>query len=335
MIPVTDATARWPRTTHTAAVSFLLAATTFFAAAPASPDANDPRSVEPLPVSVLRVQGLHRTVRLYRPEPLGAEPALVIVLHGSGGTGERFRRLTDAAFERLADHHGFVVAYPDALGRQWNDCRKEAPYRAALQGVDDVAFLSAIADHVTTDIGRPLSAVYVVGYSNGGHMVFRLALEAPERFDAFAAIGAHLPVAEERACAERRQAVSMMLVTGTADPVNPWMGGVVRAPGNVLLGRVVSAEATADYFLALAGIDDAPTVQEHADVHADDGTTAVSRQWTSGEGSRVALMVVQGGGHTLPHPTARFPAALVGATCRDLNGAEAIWRFFEARARRP
>lgn len=329
MISANRATARrrqtWP-------ASMLLAAV-ILGAAPAWPKAPDPRFLEPLPVSVLPAQGLHRTLRLFQPDALPAEPALVIALHGSGGTGERFRRLTDGAFDRLAEEHGFVVAYPDALGRQWHDCRNGAPYRAALQGVDDVAFLGAVADHVASEIGRPLSAVYVVGYSNGGHMAFRLAFEAPGRFDAFAAIGAHLPVAEERACAEPRQPVSMMLVSGTADPMNPWTGGPVSGPGNVLLGRVLSAEATADYFLALAGIDEAPTVEAHADVAPQDGATAITRHWTNSDGSRVALMAVDGGGHTLPHPTAPFPAALVGATCRDVNGAEAVWRFFAATSR--
>lgn len=87
--------------------------------------------VAPLPVEHVRVQGIGRVVRFYRPEHLSDPPALVVVLHGGGGDGERFRRLSDRAFERLADEHGFVVAYPDAIGGQWRGCRRRAPYRAA------------------------------------------------------------------------------------------------------------------------------------------------------------------------------------------------------------
>lgn len=65
----------------------------------------------PLAPEYLRVQGLHRVVRLYQPESLAERPALVIALHGSGGDGERFRRFTDGAFDRLADQHGWLVAY--------------------------------------------------------------------------------------------------------------------------------------------------------------------------------------------------------------------------------
>ena len=40
-------------------------------------------------------------------------------------------------------------------------------------------------------------------------------------------------------------------------------------------------------------------------------------------------MVMHGGGHTLPYPTAKFPAEVVGPTSRDLDGAEVIWEFFQ------
>jgi poly(3-hydroxybutyrate) depolymerase len=54
-------------------------------------------TLTPLAPEYLRVQGLHRAVRLYQPESLAEHPALVIALHGSGGDGERFRRFTDGA----------------------------------------------------------------------------------------------------------------------------------------------------------------------------------------------------------------------------------------------
>lgn len=290
-----------------------------------------PDALAPLPVEQIPVQGLTRAVRFYRPAAAAPQAPLVIALHGSGGDGERFRRLTNGAFERLADKHGFVIAYPDALGGHWRDCRARAPYQAALEGVDDVAFLRAVAKRGAGIAGGRPSAVFVVGYSNGGHLVFRLAAEAPDAYDGFAAVGAHLPVEDEFGCAEPRAPVSMFLVSGTEDPINPWGGGDVRLPSGAALGRVHSADATAAFFRQLAGIgDDAPVIHRHMDRDLSDGTTVEARRWTNG-GHEVVSLVVQRGGHVLPLPAGGFPEDMVGRTNRDVDAARLIWEFFERR----
>jgi polyhydroxybutyrate depolymerase len=282
----------------------------------------------PLEPQHLLVQGLHRVVRLYQPESLAEHPALVIALHGSGGDGERFRHLTDGAFDRLADQHGWLVAYPDALGRQWNDCRALAPYHSALAGVDEVTFLRTVVGHAGEVTRRDLADVFVVGYSNGGHLVFRLTLEAPSDFTAFAVIGAHLPVPGERDCVASKRPVSILLVSGTDDPINPWAGGQVRSPAGTSPGQVVSADATAAYFRKLAGIAGEPVVERYPDRDTTDGAWVETRRWAATGGAEVEMMVVHGGGHTLPHPTAPFPTNLVGKISRDINGARTIWSFF-------
>jgi polyhydroxybutyrate depolymerase len=288
-------------------------------------------SLEPLSIESVRVQGLRRTVRFYRPEKLAERPALVLVLHGGGGDGGRFRLLTDGAFERLADEQGFLVAYPDALGGQWNGCRAGAPYHEALAGIDETAFLRAVVRRARDLCGRDLGGVFVVGYSNGGQLGLRLALEVPGDFGAFAVIGAHLPVLEQRDCHASGTPVSIFLVSGTNDPINPWRGGRVVAPGGESLGEVLSAEATAAYFHSLLGGADQPKIEQHADRDPGDGTRVETRRWVA-EGREVVLMIVHGGGHALPHPNARFPAALVGRTSRDVDGARVIWDFFARQA---
>lgn len=290
------------------------------------------RGIEPLRVESVRVQGLRRTVRFYRPRAIADHPMLVLALHGSGGDGERLRRLTDRAFERLADENGFLLAYPDALGGQWHDCRAGAPHGAALAGLDDLSFLRAVVSEAKKLAGGPLEGVFVVGYSNGGHMAFRAALEAPGDFTAFAAIGAHLPVSEECGCFFSGTPVSIFLVSGTEDPINPWEGGEVRPPAGPLLGSVSSARATARYFRGLVGAAAEPVEKRLPDRAPNDGTWIEALRWIGGARHEVLLLVVHGGGHSLPHPTAPFPAELVGRTSRDVNGAELIWDFF---ARQP
>lgn len=319
-------------------VAGLLAASLSLAAAMAGADPQgDPaEGTGPdnlLPVESLPVQGLRRTVRFHQPGDLASAPALVIALHGSGGDGEGFRRQTGKAFDLLAEEHGFLVAYPDALGGQWNDCRARAPYRQALSGIDELEFMRAVVRRAQARIAQPLAAVFVVGYSNGGHLAFRLAFEAPGDFAAFAAIAAHLPVPAEFDCRAPERPVSMFLVSGTEDLVNPWAGGQVRVAANVTFGTVLSAEQTAGYFRALAALPAEPVLSQVPDRDRHDGTRVEIRRWSGAGEQEVVLMVVHGGGHALPHPTASLPENVVGRTSQDINGAGEIWKFFARHAR--
>lgn len=282
----------------------------------------------PLSIDYLQVQGLRRAVRFYQPKHLAAHPALLLALHGSRGDGARFRRFTNGAFERLAEEYGFLLAYPDALGGQWNDCRAKAAYHTALAGVDDLAFLDAVVGRARELAGRELAGVFAVGYSNGGELLFRAAFERPSEFTALAVIGAHLPVPEENDCLPSGESVSIFFVSGTEDPVNPWAGGEVRIPGGGTPGHVVSATASADYFRQLAGAPETAVIKMQPDLDTTDGATVETRRWTAEAGTSVVLMAVHGGGHALPSPTAKFPVQYVGPTSRDLDGARLIWNFF-------
>ncbi|MCU0506319.1 MAG: hypothetical protein MUE82_11240, partial [Chloroflexi bacterium] len=91
----------------------------------------------------LAVGGLARTYRVHVPAALrpDARPALVLVLHGHGGSGAQAERAY--GFDALADREGFVVAYPDGIAGGWNDAEMD---RHA--DVDDVAFLGALLDEL-------------------------------------------------------------------------------------------------------------------------------------------------------------------------------------------
>jgi len=79
--------------------------------------------------------------------------------------------------------------------------------------------------------------VYVFGYSNGGHMAFRLAMEAPDEIAAVAAVAASLPTPDDSSCPLQ-----------AADPINPYQGGIVTLFGFASRGSVMSSMASAQNF---------------------------------------------------------------------------------------
>jgi polyhydroxybutyrate depolymerase len=281
----------------------------------------------------LRAGERERSWAVYVPATLAPRPALVLALHASMGDGEQMRAGTGYRFDELADRDGFTVAYPDGFEEHWNDCRRVAPYRANTLDVDDVGFLRALVARLVLDLGVDPARVFATGLSNGGQMAYRLALEAPDLVAAVAPVAAGLPDEENLDCARGGRPVAVLIVNGTLDPMNPFAGGRVALYGVWGdRGTVLSSDASAAYWAALAGHSTPPRHQRYPDLRRDDGSWAELVTWSDGTGPEVAHLVLHGGGHTFPHPRWRYPRFL-GATNHDVDAASEIWDFF-ARQRR-
>jgi polyhydroxybutyrate depolymerase len=274
----------------------------------------------------LSVNGRDRSLLYYVPKGITPE-ATVVILHGTTGCARRIRDFTAYKFDELADQHGYVAIYPEAISGIWDDCRTAGRRPPEDSAVDDAAFLCAAVQRVSQELGVEGLSHFLAGYSGGGHLAFRIAMRNPEQFRAYAIFAASLPAPGDFNCPEPKQAVSLLLMNGTDDPVNPFSGGEVVPPAGPPLGKVRSTRATADYFAGLAGASGAPTAAKPA--FGLDGTSLEEITW-KGKGHEVKLVIVSGGGHSLPHPTAEFPRA-AGPTSKSASGAEIIWSFFERR----
>jgi polyhydroxybutyrate depolymerase len=248
---------------------------------------------------------------VYLPRPDAARQGVIVVLHGSLGNGEQFRRWTGRSFDALADRLGVAVVYPDGWKGHWNDCRRAGSYAAKSENVDDVAFIEQVVSQVTA--GRP-TRVGVVGYSNGGSMALRWALEGRVALDGLVLVASSVPAEANMLCRERRPVPTAMLIAGTADRISPYAGGHVRLFGSDR-GDVRSAEDSARW-LAGRGATEAPT-----------STQAARRTWTSPQGTRAELITLQGGGHTVPQARTQFPK-LLGATDASVDTAELAAQTF-------
>jgi polyhydroxybutyrate depolymerase len=276
----------------------------------------------------IQVGGRERTYLSYAPANLVPDAPLVIVLHGMFMNAQWIRKFTGYEFERLAEKYGFVVAYPNAHRRDWNDCLVQAASRPRRRDIDDVGFISALIEHFRLTRNIDLRRVYVVGYSHGGHMAFRLGLEAHDKIAAIASIAANLPTFENWTCKESGGTAPVMMINGTSDRLNPYLGGSIRLLGLFDHGTVQSSEASARYLAGLVGASEEADMSLLPHLDAADPTRVERSTWSFNGKSLVVLYTIRGGGHVVPQSSYR-PPRLFGRVTKDINAPLEIWRFFE------
>jgi polyhydroxybutyrate depolymerase len=269
----------------------------------------------------LQFEGMLRTCSVYLPPSYDGSRSvpLVLALHGMGGDGSGMARLTH--FNAVADQGGFVVAYPDGLRRRWSF----GPL-PMLGGIDDVGFIAALIESLSSDLAIDQRRVYALGMSNGGGLIDLLICRRADLFAACVIVSATIAAFMTRVCRPSRP-VSVMMIHGTEDPLVPFAGGGRRR--HVLL----SATDTARHWARVAGCSLAPTVYDLPD-SAHDGTRVRCEVYSGGlEGAEAVLYVIEGGGHTWPGGIPYLPERIIGRTSRQMDASEIIWDFFQRHTR--
>jgi len=298
-----------------------------------TPTPNEPPLRGALQDRSLRLGDRERRYAVFTPAEVPSRPALLVVFHGSMGSPEAIRIQSGFEFDRLAAGHGFIVAYPQGYEGYWNDCRAGADFSARRLAIDDVGFFEAmVADLEKTHRIDP-DRVYLAGASAGGHMVYRLALQRPQRVAGAAVFAASLPTPEDLACEQTGAPPPLMIVNGTQDPINPYQGGDVTLFGMNSRGSVQSTLATAAFFARARGSrgPDVDTLGSGGFLRAG---PVERRVWRDENGKAdVMLLSVIGGGHVIPQPVYR-PRPLLGRSTDAINGPSEAWRFFDGLPRR-
>ena len=275
-----------------------------------------------LVMGTLEHGGRTRSWHAYLPAHKAAAPALVFVLHGSNGDWLQARGGYAYDFDVLAEAEGFIPIYPDGFEGCWNDCRKAGPYAANTLDIDDVGFLHALVDQFAKEQGADRARVFATGISNGGQMALRLALEAPDLVRAVAPVAASLPAERNMDCKPAGRPVSVLIMNGTSDPMNPFGGGDVALYG--LLGNrgaVLSSEDSVDYWRDLAGYTEAPEHVTLPDLDPGDASTVEVTRWRAPDHKTVALYAIQNGGHNAPSPALQIPASSARPTTTSARPA--------------
>jgi polyhydroxybutyrate depolymerase len=308
-----------------------------------TPPASSPVSTSPYPAGLsdatLQVAGVTREYRVHVPSGVTTSPtAVVLVLHGGGGEGLNVANTGAhplSVFRSIADREGFVVVYPGGLlardgNAGWTDCRAD---NTVASEADDIGFLDALIDRLRTQYSLPSAKIFMAGGSNGAQMTLAYAISRASNVAAIATSSGNLPQSPKSgACSgtpSRR--VPALMTHGTVDTLMPYGGGCVANLGGACnRGRVISAEATRDYWLAANALTGLVPVQ--STVELDNADAGVANRFVYGTSAPLEWWRLDGAGHTAPSRAVLISSnSERGVQNRDIEFAEVAWSFFKQR----
>jgi len=236
----------------------------------------------------LTVDGKLREYRVFRPPALDStKPVpLVVVLHGAGFDGAGFETVTQ--FDDEATTAGFLVAYPTG-------CRQIWQYAGGGSKLPDLHFISKMLDRVETDFRIDPARIFVIGFSAGAFMSYRLACDLSGRIAGIVSVGGSM-FADE--CRPARP-VSILEMHGTDDSLVPWQGSATTNPVDTVIQR----------WRTLDGCVGGPILSQS-------GITKTSLWSHCAAGTTVRLDGVEGGHHSW-----------FGAVPGEPNANAVIWSF--------
>lgn len=258
-------------------------------------------------------EGMQRSYIIHIPPGFNNSQAvpLVLVFHGLTLDGNEMIRIT--GFNVQSDTSGFIVVYPDGTGdkKSWNGghCCGEA----ALRNVDDVSFVRALIEEISTLVNIDSKRVYATGFSNGAFMVYRLACELSDQIAAFGPVSATQATEDLPACQPARP-VPIIHFHGTDDDANPYKGGVAAAGF-----QFTSVADAIKFWVEKDGCPAEPVQTKSGSILHDIYTPCES-------GATVELYTIEGGKHAWPGGEA--VSARMGEPTMEISATPIMWEFF-------
>ena len=144
---------------------------------------------------------------------------VIFFLHGKGGKMEQFHGILD----KFVNSHRFIGIYPQGYLNSWN-LGKE-PSKA-----NDIYFMASIIDNLEKVQKIKSKNYFAVGFSNGGGLVNRLALET-NIFNSVAVLVSQL-TEELLNNSNTVNKTSVLQINGLKDKIVPFRGGKAKMGHN-------------------------------------------------------------------------------------------------------
>jgi len=252
----------------------------------------------------------------------------IFLFHGGGAHANSIMNISnDGDFKSISERENIILVAPQGIDKSWNDGRGT---KANKQHINDVKFIGLLISYVESNYSVDPSRIYATGISNGGFMVSRIGCEIGYKFAAIAVVAATMGVDTPYSVCHPDFALPVMYIHGTADPIIPFNGAQKSIGAE---GAFISHEQVIDKWVSINNCSRTPEITYLPNI-AKDGTSITKEEYRAEKnGAEVVSYVINNGGHTWPGGKQYLPKIIIGRVCRDMNGCEVIWSFFNQHKR--
>ena len=238
---------------------------------------------------------------------------LLFNFHGGGGTSSDFININD--MRPIADTAGFIAIYPQAATDP--DDGSFSWLHKAPTTHNDIFFIEAIIDTLSTEYMIDNNRVYACGYSEGGIFSYELGCRLNNRIAAFSSVSGSMLVDAFRdsyynlGFCSPAHPTAVLLIPGTND----------MSPHSTYSGfqpYYMSADEITTYWSNYNNTDINPIISQIPNINISDGSTVERRVWENGDNCvRVEELKVIGGDHDWPGSYGNM----------DISASNEIWSF--------
>ena len=254
--------------------------------------------------------GNAREYSIYIPASYDGSVDFPLLFNFHGGGGDIASQIQIADMRPIADTANFILVYPQAFpdptdGGSTNWIRK------APTTFDDVPFVGAMIDSISSDYKINSNRVYACGYSLGGELTYELACRLNNRIAAIGAVARTMGTDAFNNCTPTHP-TGVMTILGTEDNTSPYEGLVWGG-----VKYYLSADEVHDYWANHNQCDTIVDIESIPNTDPSDGSSVERHSWSMNKCVLVEHLKVIGGGHDWPGSFGNM----------DIDASEEIWNF--------
>ena len=262
---------------------------------------------------LINFDGKTREYYVSLPEDTSKPVPIIINFHGF--LSHAMDQQGFSQMDNYAHQNGIGIVYPEGVKRSWN------VGKAILNDENDIGFVNALIDSVSSNYNIDSNRIYACGFSNGGTFSYELMCSLSNKIAAFGSVGGNFSINENRLCNIDRE-IPLIHIHGTKDRLQKY---------NNSDGDFLSTVESVNYWAKYNQLD-IKVVENMEDIHKKDGTTVEKHTYSKNNSNTqvIHFKVVKGGHLWLGSPIADWLTLRLffGKNNHEINSSKEIVDFF-------
>ena len=262
---------------------------------------------------IINIDGKKREYYLSLPEDTSKPIPLIINFHGF--LSHAIEQQEFSQMDNYAHLNGVGVIYPEGINKSWNIGKD------MMSEENDIGFVNALIDSVTSKYNIDSDRIYACGFSNGGEFSYELMCGLSNKIAAFGSVGGNFIINEKRSCNINRE-IPLIHIHGTKDRLAKYNG---------YNGYFLSTISSVDFWAKHNQLDKM-VVENIEDIHKKDRTTVEKYTFykDNSDTKVIHLKVINGGHVWLGSPTFDlfYQKLLFGRNNHEINSSKELVDFF-------